>query len=206
MSVTQEFQTILTGLQAEHSKALARLAAAQEAADELQRKITTIQDALDIAMEFGGENAPLPEPERDRLSKMTIKQMIISLASEKDPPVFKVTDMNRRLVRAGMFRDMAAAAAGVYPVLGRNKDIFHRVSPGKYRVLQPELNGLRPASQGDGQSGLRERVAELRQEHPDWTRGQVADELVKAGWDFGSKRPVFAVNACFANAGRHGKD
>jgi hypothetical protein len=76
------------------------------------------------------------------------------------------------------------------------------LAKGKYRVAFTQ-NGAHPtATRSNGQPGLRERVEGVLGEHPDWNRRQVTDELIQAGWDFGSKQPIFAVNACFASLAR----
>jgi hypothetical protein len=206
--------TIITGallgeIEAEYDRAVARrdmlqanLDEALEAVEELQRKLQTIRDAISIALEFRHETqVPLvDEALRKRLEGKTVKGMLVALASEKTPPVFRVVEVKRKLARAGMFKDEDTAAQGIYPVLRRSPETFERLSPGRY-ALKHSANGSR-STPAKAAPGLRKKVAEIRAHYPGWTREQVRDHLLATGWDFGQKRPIYAVNACFANLNR----
>ncbi len=141
---------------------------------------------------------------RQRLNGKTVREMIIDLAQEKDPPVFRVVEINQRLVQAGMFPNSQKASEGVYSTLGRNANSFEKIGKGRYMVKPgaarvPAEPVKAKAGIAPGAHGLRDKVAEIRAAHPTWTREQTAAELERQGWDFGGKKPVFAVGACYAN-------
>lgn len=90
-----------------------------------------------------------------------------------------------------------------YTILRQNKDEFVQVAPGIYR-----LSDGKPAKdlpKREGKTGLVEAVARLRAEHPEWTPGDVCNELLRLGWNFGNKKPIFSVAMAYANIARNKK-
>ncbi len=193
----------LRRLEAEYQQADARAQLAIEEREAKSRERTIVLEALEIHRRlFGGEQL-IDEALRRQLAGKTVREMIIELARENDPPKFRVVDMNKKLVKAGMFVDVQKAAEGVYSCLGRNPKSFAKINKGLYVVTE---NGRIPIerskSKRPGATGLRDRVASIRAEHPEWKREDVVTELQRLGWDFGSTNPIFAVGACFASLAR----
>ena len=140
----RELAEMLKKLDDDRTRLEARAQAAHEALEENNRRRQSVLDVLDMYREARGiQAAPLAIDEglRERLMGKTIKQMIVEVARERDPPIFKVTDMNRRLVQAGMFKDEAAARAGVYSVLGRDSKTFRKLDRGRYLVATEMFAG-----------------------------------------------------------------
>lgn len=208
----REILMILTEVDAECQRLELRVQRVENELETARHKRATLQDALDIYR----EHYKLPVPERpidhamrEKLGGMTVKEMMVALVQESEQNLFRVVDLNRKLVQSGMFKDEVAAGLSVYSTLGRNRKTFVKVARGQY-MLNPTLPDAGPArTRGtikQPTSGLVEKVAEILEEHPSWERKQTTDELVRQGWDFGGKQPTFAVSAAYMRLAKLEKD
>ncbi len=202
--VERELSHLLTSIDEECLKLESRVHDAEEDWHAKLKERENVKYTLELYRQRHRLTAPRPaidEQLRQKLAGKTVKEMIIELASENDPPAFRVVDINKRLVQAGMFIDSQKAAEGVYSTLGRNRRSFLKLGKGRY-LVNPEAAGLTSGKQGNqkamGATGLRERVEAVLREHPTWTREQTAAELQRQGWDFRGKNPTWAVGACYA--------
>lgn len=207
----REILMLLTEVDAECERLERRIQQTKDTLGAVRDKRVILQRALNIYR----ERYQLPATEEivdsslaDKLRGKTIKQMILAVALESQPPIFRVVDMNRKLVQAGMFKDEVGARDSVYSTLGRNTKTFIKLSKGQYMV-NPEQTITAQASFEDRQvkqsqngDSLRERVIVILRDHPDWSRQQTVEELQKQGWDFGEKKPIFAVGMCYASIKR----
>lgn len=146
----------------------------------------------------------LDERLRQRLAGKTVREMIIELAKDNEPPKFRVVDINTKLVEAGMFNDRRKASESVYSAVGRDKRAFLRLGEGEYLYV-PEFDEAVVRARGGsdiGDADIVERVNSLRALHPEWNRRQVTDALIRSGFNFGSRKPIFAVGAVFMRDSR----
>lgn len=128
---------------------------------------------------------------------------------------FLVTkDAAKTLVQAGVFGSIKEARENIYTTIRRSAD-FERVRRGVYRLLRPDevkpqpqvSPQSSPQRQGriSGDSRLVDKVEIVRRDHPDWTRAQVREYLIQAGWNFGTSNSAFAVSGAFAALAGRGK-
>lgn len=210
----REVGLLLKEIEAECEKLEAREQQVKEALESAYQKRDTLQGALAVYRDhyrLPTSQVLVDEVLRQKLVGKTIKEMILTVALESQPPIFRVVDMNRKLVQAGMFKDEVAARDSVYSTLGRNTKTFIKLSKGQYMV-NPERVVVAQVSfadqQGNGNQGedsLRKRVVAILRDHPDWSRRQTVEELQKQGWNFGGKKPIFAVGMCYASIKKQSK-
>jgi hypothetical protein len=72
------------------------------------------------------------------------------------------------------------------------------VAPGQYRFTNHIEYVDKPKHEV---SGLRQKVKELKDVHPQWTKQDVLNYLKSTNFDFKDKRPVNAVNMAWAYLG-----
>lgn len=142
------------------------------------------------------------------------QRRILLLLAERNNGWLVVQHAISAMKEANVFGNDAGASAQVATLLGRSSE-FEQVVRGVYRLkaespVVENVDAIVPVTtvvrrRSDTGTGLTKAVGELRFVHPEWTREQIADELLRSGWDFQGKRPHLAVSAVFAHQARKGK-
>ncbi len=213
----REIEQLIRSREAERDRVQARLAQTEEDLARIESELTDLQNVRDLyRKEYNLPASPegIDEELRERLQGMTVKQMMIIIARISDPPMFRVAELNQKLVKAGMYKDLPEAANSVYSTLGRNTKTFIKVARGQYMLNpatitdQPELELSVPPSnrRKSNVTGITDKVYAIRSEHPSWTEEQVVAELRGQGWDFRDKDPANAVRMALKNIGRRRND
>jgi hypothetical protein len=124
------------------------LDATQQGLDKIERRIRTVEAVRDLYLDLRGEltemtadvreQIPAQSPATDRpFAGMTVRDALVRVAQDNGG-ILDSGAACRRLVAAGMFRDMRHAGSNVYPVLSRGMDLFERIGKGRYRLVGTE--------------------------------------------------------------------
>jgi len=163
------------------------------------------------AIERVRQNAVALSLSQDDVRGQTQRSILYLLADRNDGWLV-VDQAIRAMTEARVFTADTNASAQVYTLLGQKQGIrppFDRIHPGLYRCrplayVEPS-QVLEERPQATKRPGLTQKVATVLAEHPSWTRRQTADELVREGWDFHEKQPIFAVGMAYAGIAKQHK-
>jgi len=135
-------------------------------------------------------------------------EILVDIA-KKSNNYLKVLDATDIMLKAGVGKDKRQVQASTYAALSRMVQAgrFVRITKGEYRYtngLQKPTQKL-PAKLGQknkrSKSGVQQAVKELKDQNPQWTKKEVLNYLIQAGFDFKGKKPVNAVNIVWAKLG-----
>ena len=137
-----DFELLLTEVASECARLEARVLEDDDALDAACYKRDTLKAAINIFRAH--HRLPAVTGSDDALRQsfvgMTIQQVIVTLARQNAPPLFRGADMTRRLVQVGTFKDEISGAAGMYSIIGRHPKTFLRIGRGRY-LVNPDLQG-----------------------------------------------------------------
>ncbi len=203
-------QELLATLEGAKARVQERIERERGELADVETKIAAVKTALAVYREHHDIQRP-DVALGDRLRKMPVRDMILTVVAEDRTPRFRANHIAKRLTEAGMFSNMAHAAGTVYSTLRRNKNRFIKIGRGVYQVTDGHPVSYRPSDatkdRPDRRStGLVDAVLKIRTAHPEWDRAKVAGAMLRDGWVFGDSKPVFAVSAAFASIARLQKD
>lgn len=126
----------------------------------------------------------------------TLREML-HLIAERNGRIIVVKDAVKLLREAKVFGNPLHADSIIYSILGRSRE-FVRVGKGIFR-----LDGLHKESKAKKESvpGLKQAILELKTSNPDMTKNDVANILIRYGFDFQGKSPKRAVHMTWVNMG-----
>lgn len=125
------------------------------------------------------------------------QRVILHLIAKRNNGWLIVQSAIKLMIDAGILTEDTASAQ-VYTLLRQNKDEFMQVMPGIYYLSDTERQITESLQKTETRIRLVDKVASLRIEHPTWTPKEVCKELVRSGWDFGNKKPIFCVTMAYA--------
>ena len=135
------------------------------------------------------------------LKQAKSQREMLEMLAQDNGGVLVAKDAIRAMRAAEIFGNPANAESAVYSNLNRSRR-FQKVAPGIYRLGEPLNTTQRQQRHG---KGLVDIVRELRQQNPIATRGELADVILRQGFDFGGKNPKFAVSAAWMFLAREKK-
>ncbi len=132
------------------------------------------------------------------------QRTILHLLAAKNNGVLVVREAVRLMGEAGVFASMKNATQMVYGVL-RKTPTFKRIAPGVYSLVGNGEESALQLTTSVNTTGLVDRVRQLRNQHPDATRRIATGMLLAEGYNFGDRKPEFAVSAAWMNLERQRK-
>lgn len=134
----------------------------------------------------------LPDEIRDKSQRA-----ILHLIARRNDGWLVVQSAIKLMIDAGILTEDTASAQ-VYTLLRQNRDEFTQVKPGIYYLSDTQRQITEPLQKAETRIRLVDKVASLRAEHPTWKPKDVCKELLRNGWNFGDKRPIFSVTMAYA--------
>ena len=155
----REAQIISAELEREREKLRRRVEMAQQALEEVERKIGAMAAAVRAYREYHNipqEEAGVDDALRERFQNLSTKDALIQIAQERGG-VLEGKEACQILVRAGMCKDLRNASGSVYATFNRYPDLFEKVARGKYRLV---LQTIKPESIAPGETFGRPSVSQ----------------------------------------------
>jgi len=179
-----------------------RIAILRKKKASLEESLLTYQEMMYVT-DKSAFRILTPEDVRDRSQKE-----ILRLIASRNHGLLVANQAVKLMREAGVFGNPDNASSAVYSVLKRATKEFGRVGQGVYKLLDASNKSTAPATKvkrNRAMSGIRQAVKELKENHPEMTRQEVLDTLIKNGFDFKGKKPANAVNLAWTSLGYSSK-
>lgn len=139
----QEMQVLIAAQDEAIERSERRIQRATDARDAALRTREALQTALAAYREYHGiptepESEPLDETLRRRLENLSTKQIAIALARANGGHL-DAPEMCRVMVKAGIAPNIARARGNVFSMLNRDRDTFHKVGKGQYKLADTPI-------------------------------------------------------------------
>jgi hypothetical protein len=183
--------------------------------EDLQRRVESLRNELakaeeerhtiESAMEYASVTL---ERVRQVAARLTLssedigarsQREILRLLAERNGGWLVVSQAIRTMIAAGIYSSDTNASAQVYTLLNPKQSEFVQIVPGVYRLNAEPIEAEPERSSEQSASGLVERVGAILAEHPDWSRKETTAALIRDGWDFDGKSPIFSVSMAYSN-------
>ena len=122
----------------EHEKVSRRLTNAQEALAAVEQKMRSIEETLRYYCEVNDlpyENKEIDDRLRVKFHGMSALEAIQSIARENHG-IVAANEVGKTLLRAALYAHERSATGSVYGMLNRHPELFEKISPGRYRLVE----------------------------------------------------------------------
>lgn len=208
-SLLEKYESRKEALLARHERIEADLRDIDEQLTSLEQRIQVGHDLISDYIKEHPTITTTPNNIRmGNLAKKDYPDMLIEIAKQSDG-ILNLSDVTDILFDAKVDSVKNRIRHNVSNTLARLDAHFARIGRGQYRFTnhaeaRTERKKVKPSTKTKYQrtkSGLRDKVKEIKDAHPQWTRQEVMNYLHQINFDFKTKFEGQALALCWARLG-----